>query len=746
MRVPDFPNGGPGSRIGEGPASDRRVAAGGRLSARVVAAVLLASVTAWVLASPLLSAVEWATVDARMRLRNAIAPQPLRDDIVLVGITDFDLDALGEEIASREIHELLLARLRDAGAASVVYDVLFETEGALDDVLALRMAEVPTVLAFKVEPEIAFTPPPGEPPESLAPLGERIDAAGADELAELLTGALADYRRRLLDEREIRRFAADSEEGRGALEELQRLVDWTRWYQRRAATRWIEVAWGKPHDGGGEPMRAASLLPLSPALLTASAAVGTASIDKSRESIVRRVPLVYLSGDRLVPNLDLAAICQYHGVTMRDVEIEWGREIRIRPERNADGILRIPIDRAGRYLINWREGESFLARPTNPTLRLATLPGLEAARAQAGLDARLSGAIVLVGELVSGGRSTDVEPVPLQPAFPMVGMHANVIDNILRRDFVRLAGAGALAGAVLLACVAAGLSFARLPTNGAMAINTIIFLGWIGLSLADFVQRGVIWPVAAPAGAWMTWTAGLLVLATGAANRERRRVREAFARTVSPRIGEEILARLDDPALWGTRRELTAVFVDIRGYTAMTETSDPAELLRTLDGFYAAACEEVFAREGQVNKFLGDAVLAIFGAMPEETPDHARRGVEAALAIQGRMAALGLATGAGVASGPAVAGLVGDRRVRVEFTAIGDPVNLASRLQGLAATNDVIVSADCWQALREDARRDLESRHGAERLENLPIKGKAEPQTAIRLVPAGNNPEGKWKS
>lgn len=169
----------------------------------------------------------------------------------------------------------------------------------------------------------------------------------------------------------------------------------------------------------------------------------------------------------------------------------------------------------------------------------------------------------------------------------------------------------------------------------------------------------------------------------GAANEER--VRNAFGSYVDSRVVRRVLS--GDIAIEPERRRITVMFVDIRGFTALSEKSDPIDLFRRLNVALDGFAIEVQAQGGIVNKFLGDGLLALFGA-PEPQEDHARRAVRAALRIVDRAAAMsadgrfpGLRIGVGIHTGEAVVGDLGG--ARREFTAIGDVVNVAARVEAL---------------------------------------------------------------
>src|SRR3954449_8329080 len=201
---------------------------------------------------------------------------------------------------------------------------------------------------------------------------------------------------------------------------------------------------------------------------------------------------------------------------------------------------------------------------------------------------------------------------------------------------------------------------------------------------------------------------------------ERERLREAFGAFVDPHLAERVLE--EGTAIEGEEVEVTVLFVDIREFTAFAERASAAEVVAELNRFYELVVPVLMRHGGHANKFIGDGLLAVFGA-PDELPDHADRGVSAALEIaevieeayEGE-----LRVGIGINSGAVVAGTIGGGG-RVEFTVIGDTVNTAARVEeATRETGDaaLVTEATC-QLLRDDHGGFVERR-------DVPLKGKAE--------------------
>jgi adenylate cyclase len=196
--------------------------------------------------------------------------------------------------------------------------------------------------------------------------------------------------------------------------------------------------------------------------------------------------------------------------------------------------------------------------------------------------------------------------------------------------------------------------------------------------------------------------------------REKEMIKRAFTRYVAREVVEEILKDPENLVLSGERRQVTVLFCDVRGFTPMSERLNPEEVVLLLNDFYNLMIETTFKYDGTLDKFLGDAVMAVFGA-PMAHPDHSARAIRTALAMQEGITGLNerrardgkepISVGIGVSAGEAVAGTVGTED-RMEYTVIGDSVNLAARLESNAKPGQILISHRTYERVRDlvDAR------------------------------------------
>jgi adenylate cyclase len=575
---------------------------------------------------------ELKAYDARVRLLHD--PRSADSSIVILAIDDNSLkiwrDQLGRWPWPRDVYAAMLDYVRVDGARAAVFDIFFYEPDLAnpeqDEVFAAALGDgMPVVLPF------TFSRGSAEAESSLNRL------LGHEALVEMLA-----------------RFAA-------------------------GAAPHVPADWRFDH----------AEIPIE-LLGERAAALGAANFNPDLEDgVARRERLAYAYEGRLYPALPLAA----------------ARVLEPRrfggPIERRDGMLRagptaIPLD-GDRFLIRWRgpyraaDGvETFRVVPVHAVL--TSYQQMLEGRPTELPPGTFRGKTVLIG--LTGIGHFEARATPLRPHDPGVLIHATVLDNLLRGDFLRRAphwhnAAVTAATAFGTAAFIALVPSATLATLGAFLLLLLV----AGLGLGAFAA-GVWLDLAAP-----LFAAGLAFAGTMAANymtegREKRRVRDLFSRYVSPDYVRELTDNYENVQLGGQRVPLTLLFSDIRGFTSISEKLPAERVVGMLNEYLEKMAEVVYRHGGTLDKFIGDAVMAFWGA-PLPRADHARRAVDAGLdmleeldRLNARWAAEGAGTarleiGIGINTGEAVVGNIGSLSHKLDYTAIGDTVNLASRLEGL---------------------------------------------------------------
>ncbi|MGH8515912.1 MAG: CHASE2 domain-containing protein [Panacagrimonas sp.] len=314
-------------------------------------------------------------------------------------------------------------------------------------------------------------------------------------------------------------------------------------------------------------------------------------------------------------------------------------------------------------------------------------------------------AIVVIGTAASGLR--DQRVTPLSNLYPGVEILATAIDNLKNGRAMQEASPAwpTVIAAVLIAGTAVAFALGAGPflVGGGLLVACLAVLGSSWLAM----QRDVALPVFEP----VVFAAAFYGLTALLAWRRERAARQhavrLFGRFLNPEVVHRLIERGETiESLSGRNCQLSVLFSDIRGFTALSETRPPQEIVDLLNRYFARQVAVVFRHGGTLDKFIGDCIMAFWGA-PLEDPQHARRAVQCALDMERELLAfrreLGehgqdFDVGIGVHSGSAVVGFIGAEQ-KLEYTAIGDTVNLASRIEGLTRNvARVLVSSETAQA------------------------------------------------
>jgi len=385
---------------------------------------------------------------------------------------------------------------------------------------------------------------------------------------------------------------------------------------------------------------------------------GPANLVTDRDGIVRRARLALAFQDRLFPGFAYQIYQGFEGQTNQQ-----GKEISSVPQ-----------------LINFRgPARSYPIVPYYRILRDEIDPAV------------FQDKIVIVGSFSPSLH--DIFPTPFSASAPTAGVEiqANFVDTLATNDFIRhFHGLGQHFIFILLSALTIWFSFYFKPMRALLMVLGLAGAhAFISFYLFSFQQ---LWMPMVPSLLGVLLSYGGITLDNYIREqKERIRLRATFSKYVSRDVVDELLDDREGLALGGKKRHITVLFSDIRGFTSISEQIGPEQVVSLLSDYFGQVTHIVFKHGGTVDKFIGDAVFAIFGA-PKSHEDDALRAVKTGLEMIELVESLGpkwtqiigrpLKVGVGINSGEAVVGSIGSE-IRSEFTAIGDTVNLGSRLEGL---------------------------------------------------------------
>jgi class 3 adenylate cyclase len=293
--------------------------------------------------------------------------------------------------------------------------------------------------------------------------------------------------------------------------------------------------------------------------------------------------------------------------------------------------------------------------------------------------------IVLIGATAAILQDRHYTPIDAITPMPGIEIHANAIQTLLDGKFLSYQTTGEFATMMAVLLLIGVLAFLYLPVlwgSGVFVLELALYPLLARFAFDHGVILDLVWPFAAILAAYLA----ALAYRNFTEFAEKRKLREAFSHYVAPEVVAQISEHPELLALGGEKRKITAFFLDIENFTHLSEGLSPQEVVKLINIYFDALSKVIMAHGGTVDKFEGDAIMALFGA-PVPSEDHAEKACRAALAIREKMAELNATTGhilnvrIGLATGDAIVGNMGSEE-RFDYTAMGDTVNTASRLEG----------------------------------------------------------------
>jgi adenylate cyclase len=437
-----------------------------------------------------------------------------------------------------------------------------------------------------------------------------------------------------------------------------------------------------------------------PLLDAAAKGIGSMNLSPNRDGVVRQVPLFFRLGDRIIPSLAAEALRVAQGASTYVLkssnasgETAFGQKTGVNSVRI--GNFEIPTGAAGELTLKFRQW--------NPS---ASIPAWKLLAGEID-ESQIAGKIILVGSSTPG--LFDLRTTPLDPALPGVEVQAQILEHVLagrrltRPDYALAAELClVIALGLLLALTLSRLSPVWAAGLGALLPAAIIAAGWISFRYWDLLFDPVY-----PSLVLLLLTAGITFYIYRQVETQRAEVRSAFRRYLAAEVVEEIIADPAKLALGGEVRELTLMFCDVRDFTSISEGLRASELTAFINELMTPLSEIILRERGTIDKYMGDAIMAFWNA-PLDVNGHAQRACRSAIEMVGKMAELNrdwlekaraggrpftpVRIGIGINTGQCCVGNLGSKQ-RFDYSAIGDEVNVTSRLQGLTKLYGVPVVA-----------------------------------------------------
>ncbi len=614
-----------------------------------------------------------------------LAPRkaPPETPVLIVDIDEHSLKQVGQWPWPRTTLAQLVDKLRQAGAAVVAFDVLFSEPDRTSPQMLMSLltdrgaseADAKRLLASMQDPDTQFA--------------EAIAAAPV-VLGFSLTGT--------------------SGKGNPAI---------------KAGFSWV----GEP---GANPLSFVRSFPDAvsalPQLQKAASGNGFVNQISDWDNVVRRVPLLLRLGGRAVPSLAAEALRVGLGASTYIGRYSGAQAAQSFGENTGlnaikIGPLEVPTDAKGQVAVHY----------TRPRPRDQDPRYISAGRILAGdFDpARIADRIVLIGSSAAG--LNDLKATPLTPDMPGVEIHAQLIEQILQQYF--LSRPDWASGGELLFAVLFGI-FLILAVPRIGALPSALFAGVamiIGTTVSWFAFRDgqvLIDPVYPIAVLGIVYLVSTLINYRMTETRQRE-IREAFSRYMSPEYVEQLAQNPEKLKLGGEIKLITVMFCDIRGFTSLSEGLSAAELGQLINEFLTPMTDIIMAHRGTIDKYIGDCIMAFWNA-PLDDPDHAKNAVAAAQDMRRKLVELNAAweaegrralhVGIGINTGECSVGNFGSHQ-RFNYSLLGDPVNLSSRLEGLTKLYGVDLIVGEETAARLDDPGLIE-------LDLVAVKGK---KNAVRI-------------
>lgn len=681
--------------------SDRlkRIAVGSLMG--LVAALLIGYGTHWegFFLTSLLDGYEYRSYDSRMKARVTGVEESSIDDVVIIDIEQNSINELGRfRDWPYAYHGQLIDVVSSGNPKAILFDIIFDPENTFD-------YELVSALTSEHHPE---------------------------------DGALSAVTEQFLLSNDPTRFVQSTWASQKVYHALV--------FEESDSVNFLYAMDSEPegYDPGEHliflPAEQARRLPAGERLgntymelLSAARGTGSANFPQDEDGIIRRTPTaLYFEGPQHVyPSLAMAAVMDILGIPRDGLDYDFDNHLLRLSDTTGAVVREIPIDDQGRMFVNYY----------GPFHTYYYLPYMYCFDPEMLDPAYWEGKVALVGASLPG--HMDLRNTPVQETFAGVEIHANVVNGVLKNEFVQPTDATSNLIALLVICILLGIvvSLPKKPLY-TMPLPLVGIVGWVLFTYNQFFTDLRMWEIIRPSLSMALTYLGIFTYNFLVVEKDKRFLKDSFGTYISPELIDQMYDSKEEPQLGGEEGFHTAYFTDIQSFSAFSEKLSATDLVELLNDYLTEMTTILLDNKGTLDKYIGDAIVAFYGA-PAPVEDHEYYACLTAVKMQARLAELRqrwssdgdrwpeivhhMQNRIGINTGQMVTGNMGST-VRMNYTMMGDTVNLAARLEASAKQYGVYmqVAESTYQVVKEKfIWRDLDF---------VRVMGKTEPVQVYELI------------
>jgi len=474
--------------------------------------------------------------------------------------------------------------------------------------------------------------------------------------------------------------------------------------------------------------RPSAVLPI-PLFQQSAAGLGAVAYDPDQDGIYRRLEPFVEYGGKNFPHLGIAAYVRAHNIKL----------VRYTETGNLQlGDLDVPLDKDGRFLLYWygHGGPNGVFKYYPIDELFLSGQYLKAGREPVIPTSAFKGKTVIVGTNAPGLLDMRTTPFTATEPYPGMEIYATMLSNLMNEDFLVRANNSWIVVAVFLFSLFIFLSFLTFHSiRLAVLVSMLCGGGWLAVTAIAYLEAQVWIDFVPPEISVILSFAVAAAVSYWREGKARKQLRTMFGRYLSPVVIAEVVEKSEEIELGGKEIIGTVFFSDVKGFTEISEAMTPKDLVLMLNEYFSLATEALLRHDALVDKYIGDAIMAVFGT-PLPSDRQQEQACLAAVEMKRVLSAYFdgvnsehpiLITRIGIHTGPMIVGNIGSQ-LRADYTVIGDTVNLASRLEGVNKVygTEILVSETTLNSTRD--------RFLARELDRVRVKGKTEPVNVFELI------------